>query len=478
MRLAPLLLLVLATVCASGAVSAHELQVFGRAAVPIDPNDPAGTKSAARRAATVQALRAAIDKVLGPGMSADPRIAPRLGELLGQLSDGEVLDGRGERIGASYELSVSLVLDDKHFRMLLSDLGLALNTGKNRTHAILALMDEFLTTPRDIHAPVEDLETYHRESGAQSSDQSKGSSKSSSQDHAMVGAAGHGGSLHGSSASSASDATDVKLDQRSEAHDNVSYQHLIKYQPAGVPEKTSQTYNALVAQLQDYDLRMMDNDAFRSRFFKSQPLTIQALNDSEHLARYVAFANTEAHAELLMVGTTIIIDSGRSATTGAQTCSGVASIKTYSTVTAESVASETISEVASGQDLHDCAGQLAKKLADVGGPLLGARISRYWKTRELYGREYVLTLVGDSLPLVTRASFVATVKRLPGVANVTQRSATGKRLELVVQYKGEQALDEAIALALTRDAAYATLDSRSDSTHVLLCLGPCPPAAP
>ena len=457
---------------------AGELQVFGRAAVPVDAADPASTRALARRAATVQALRAAVDQVLGPGASADPRIAPRLPALLGQLSDAEVLEGRGERIGARYELSVSLVLDDKRFRMLLSDLGLAVHTGKNRAHAILALMDEFLTTPRDIRAPVEDLETYRRESGSQSSDQSKTDIKSASQDHASVAAAGRAGSLHGVAGSSASDSSNVQLDQRSDAHDNVTYQRLIKYQPAGVPEKTSQTYNALVAQLQDYDLRMIDNDAFRSRFFKSQPLTIQALNDSEHLARYVAFANTEAHAELLMIGTSIVIDSGRSPTTGAQTCSGVASIKTYSTVTGESVASETISEVASGQDLHDCAGLVAKKLADVGGPLLGARISRYWKVRELYGREYVLTLVGDSLPLVTRARFTATVKGLPGVASVTQRSSSGKQLELVVQYKGEQALDEAVALALGSDPAYASLDSRADSSHVLLCLGPCPAAAP
>ena len=120
------------------------------------------------------------------------------------------------------------------------------------------------------------------------------------------------------------------------------------------------------------------------------------------------------------------------------------SIKTYSTSSGESIASETVSESSSGKNLNACGGNLAKKLAAICGPLLGARVNDYWKRRSTYGREYVLTLNGGNLPLMVRAAFDKAVKGLAGVENATQASATNKQVKMTVAYKGTEPIDQAL----------------------------------
>ena len=461
----------------SAAAWAHEIEVIGTGTVNIHAGTPNDVRIKALRAAKRRAVEMAIDKILGPDANLNPKVAPKIAAIVSQIPESSIVAQKSSRSGDNYELSVTLVLDDKRFRTLLSDSGVAINASRARGHALLAVMDEFLTAPREIQAKVEDLVEFKRDAGAVSHDASHSREASRSVEvsasapvHANQRAVDASRSSSASVSAAASE--DVK-DIGAEQHDRIDYRHLVRYQPQGSPEKTSQTYNALMGQLQDFDLRVLDNDVFRSAYFKDRPLTIEALQNGEQLAKYVSFAKTEAHADFFMVGTSIIIDSGVNPATGESNCSGVVTVKTYSTVDGESIASETDAETAAGRNVNDCAGNVSRKLARICGASIGARIHDYHKRRSTYGGEYVMTLDGVSLSLLQRLMFLRTVKGVPGVENVVQRSSTEKQVELVVTYSGTDPIDQAVAMSLLTMPAFATLDARMEGSKIRLCMGPC-----
>ncbi len=458
---------------------AEELQVVGSGTVNVKSGAPADVRERATMAAKARAVAIAVDRVLGPDASLDPKVAPKLDQVVAQVPASAIIDTRAARVGDNYQVTVTLVLDQKQFRELLSDFGIALNTSTARAQGILAVMDEFLTTPRDIRAPVEELEEFHHEAGGSYQDTSKmaSSDKSSAQGGSSFHGHGEGvsvGAVDSLSAHSASSSS-AKMNVSASEHDNTSYKKLVRYQPQGVtPEKVSQTYNALIGELQDFDLRVIDNDVFRSKYFKDHPVTIDQLENSEQLSRYVGFARSDANADFFMVGTSVIIDSGTNPSTGERNCSGVVTVKTYSTLTGESIASETASEVAAGGDLNDCAGNVAKKLARVAGASIGRRVQDYWKRRNAYGREYMVTLLTKaSLPLMVRMAFIHAIKATPGVESSTSRVSTDRQVQLVVTYKGTDSLDQAVATGLASNPAFSSLDARMEGTTVTFCMGPC-----
>jgi hypothetical protein len=490
-------LVVFAALMFAAQVRAGEIQVMGRAEVPIT-KDANATRAAATAQARRNAVVAAVEKVLGPGASRDPRIGNKIDSVVAQVPDSAYVDAKSQAVSGQYQMSVTMVVDDKTFRTLLSDLGIAVSTSTVRgAAAILTIMDEYITTPKDIRAPLEELTEYRSNSDARyrershASESSASSSSSRSGHSASVDAhhSTHDGwdgyhdhaGVHGRDSGYASDSASgrhsasasgsVAADQ----HDSQYYFRLVRYQPQNrAPERISQTWNAIAGQLQDYDLRLIDNDQFRSKYFRNHPMTLDELQNGAVLAKYVSYAKNDAKADFFMVGTSVIIDSGRNSATGDMECNGVVSLKTYSTVDGESIASETVSEVSSGRNLDDCSANLAKKLASFTGPIIGARVQEYWKRRETYGREIVLTLKGVNLPLRTRAAFVKAVKSLPGVEGETQqRASDASMVQLVVTYKGADPLDQAVAMQLGADKDFENLDSRTEANQIVLCMGPC-----
>lgn len=541
----------------SSSLVAKELELSGRASVPA-VGDVQTIKSNATKLAKRNAVIAGLNRLIGPEAASDPKVAQKIQIISDQINDNRIVDSRGVKVGNDYEMTLTLIIDDKEFRTLISDAGIATNTATTRSFGILALMDEFLTSPRDLKAPLEELTEFRAEKGNSFKDKSinaksannasanssnsassidarssasvdakasssakasgsysgnidasgrasvSGSARdstgsgnfdasregklSASENAKFSGERSSSGSFKGSSAESlkASNASSSSSSNNqsnsavsaknisSEEHDNVYYKKLIKYQPQNSsPEKTSQTYNALMGQLQDYDLRVIDNDMFRSKYFKAKPITIERMQNSEDLSKYIAFAKKEANADFFMVGTSIIIDQGMNANTGDSECTGVATVKTYSTVDGESIASETISEAAAGKNINDCAGNLAKKLALVGGPIIGAKVQDYWKRRSTYGREFVLTLTGQALSLMVKSSFTKSLKNVPGIESNVQRSASDTEMQIVVTYKGTDPLDQAVFEALSSNPTFASLDSKTDGNQILLCMGPC-----
>ena len=532
----------LALSSAIGVVSAKEIEIVARGAFPLSAGNPQTVKSMAFKDAKKKAVIAGINKINGPDSTKDPKVQEKIQSIVDQIDDG-LYKQKGQTVGDDYEISVTLTIDDKVFKTLIIDAGIAANTETVRSFQILAVMDEFFTTPTDLKAPLEELEEFSSEKGKSLKDKSitakstKQASAASSNSASSVDArtsssgkasgsydskldangrssvAASGQDGYGASSSiagsrsgsiSARDKGEYSAEQKntasykeanaisqsadsaksdsaisakniaSEEHDNVHYKKLIKYQPQNRgPEKTSLTYNALKGQFQDYDLKVLDNDMFRSKYFKNKPITIEQMENSVELSKYVAFAKTDAKADFFMVGSSIIIDSGINAATGENTCTGVMTVKTYSTVSSEDIASATVSERASGTNANDCAGKAAMKLAEVGGPIISSRIQEYWKRRNASGREYVVTLTGQNLTLMSRMAFSKAVKGVPGVDGVTQRTSGDKEYQLVVVYKGSDPLDQSVAMNLAANPGFSTLDSRTEGDQIFLCMGPC-----
>lgn len=538
-------LLALALALALIPASAKDFEVNGRGSVPIASGNPQTVKALSFAAAKQNALLSGINRVNGPDSARDSRIADKLKAILDQVGDERFLNRHSQAVGDNYETSLTLSMDDKEFKTLLLDSGIAANATTARSFSILAVMDEFFTTPTDLKAPLEELEEFSHEKGKSFKDKSiaaksdKQASASSSSSASSVdarasssgkasgsydskfdasgrasmaagardgyGSASIAGSSSGSvsardkgefsgehksagsykeanastqaSASASSAASLSAKNVASEDHDNVHYKKLIRYQPQNRgPEKTSLTYNAFKGQMQDYDLKVLDNDLFRSKYFKNKPITIEQMQQSEELAKYVAFARTDAKADFFMVGSSIIIDSGKNAATGDFVCTGVMTVKTYSTASGEDIASETTSETAAGINPNDCAAAVAKKMAATGGPVVSARVQEYWKRRNAYGREFVVTLQGSALPDSATRGLSKAIKAIDGVEKTTLRSQTDNEYQLVVVYKGESFKD-ALDDKLDTNPAFSNRRSRLESDQITICMTTCAPAA-
>jgi hypothetical protein len=302
--------------------------------------------------------------------------------------------------------------------------------------------------------------------------QSRGSDESESAGSVKAASAS---SSSASASRSASANANYKANVAQEEHDNVSYRHLVEYQPPSkTPEKQSLTSNELVGELRAYDVKTTDNDLFRSKYFGGKPITIDQIVSGDQLAKYVQFAKSEAKADFFMVGTSVIVDQDKNPLTGERSCTGIVTLKVYSTVDGELIAAKTISETAAAPNLDSCAGNVAKKMAAIGGPQIGAQIQDYWKKGAMYGQTYVVTLVGPSLSLITKANFSKALQSVPGVQNVDRpRVNDDKRYEVNLTYKGSDPLDQAAALALASNPAFSALDSKTEAGRITLCMGPC-----
>lgn len=396
--------IMVAFMLSTAAVEAKEIEVRGQAAVALTEGNPHDIRIRATREAKRDAVMTAMNRILGSDASNNPRVAAKLDTVVDQVADTAVVETRANRIENSYQVQLRMILDDKMFRTLLLEQGLA-NLEPLRVNSVLAIMDEFVSTSRKLSVPLAELGKFQP--------------------------------------------------------------------PKHQVEKLSKTYNALLGELQDYDLRMIDNDLFRSRFF-SHAITLDDLANRDTLAKYMGYARKEAKADFLLLGRSVIVDLDRDENTGESKCTGQVSVKTFSTQSGESIASDMHSEVASGIDSDRCAANLASKLAMAVGAEIGSRIRDYWQRRVTFGREYLLTLRSPSLALKTRMEFTKALKRLPGVASVTQRYSTRTEIELTVTYRGRDPLDQVVMQGLAGTRVYSALDSVTDGTHIRFCFGACP----
>lgn len=222
------------------------------------------------------------------------------------------------------------------------------------------------------------------------------------------------------------------------------FEKIKEYQHLTNPDKNNNfAIKSLQSAFQMYDLRILDNDLFRSKYFGDKVITINQLNNSSDLANYVKFARKDARADFFAIGNSAVIDRGKDKNTDLFTCDGAVTIKVYSTLDAETIASGVITESAAGNSPDQCRAKVADKVGEELGKIISNKIQEYWKKRQMYGSEYVVTLIG-SFPARTIAQFTNSVKQVQGVTNVKRRKVEDREVEFIISYNGGDPLADSI----------------------------------
>ncbi len=443
-----------------------ELEAAGTGETKIaEGMDPGSISTIAREEAIKEAIKNAMEKVLGANALDSGEAKEKLGKIVSQLDSFLIKeDSKPSKIGDSYKVSLLLTIDEDKFRKLLSDEGLA-SSSTVRSSSIMVIMDEYFTTPSDLNAPLEELVEYKREAGEESKYSEKENAKDKSKGSASIG-------IYGASATTdASYSKNIK--GGSKAHDNTYYKKLVKYQPKNTgPEKTSYTKNSLTGVFQDYDIKILNDSLFRSKYLSAKTITFQDLQSSKDFSKYAELAYQDAKADFFAIGSSVIIDAGENEATGKRSCNALVSVSTFSTKTGEEIASESVSESSAGDTLDQCRGNISGKLAKTIGSILSVRIQDYWKRRAMYGTQYTITYLGD-LNLKGKVILRKAIEQVSGVTKVTQRQSGSKYYQMIVTYNGEDPLDQAIGMKIFEIPEFSKLDSYQEGSNLDLCPKKC-----
>ncbi len=459
--------------------------------------------NAVRRAVVVEAqdnalkagINILIDRTLGANTSKKPDVQEKFDELVSQ-SSVYILDQSftGEIEDNNYVARAYLTVDETEFRTLLSDMGVAINTQAVRAHSIMLVLDEFFARPSDLNNAVltKEVTTYKydydeklkdtEKASASNYSNAKGSGSSSNTYNVNAkskgnyntnasggysnayGGGGYSGSASGSHNNSykASGSNKNKYNYSASAGSKASYGHFVDYSKKEneffqnikeyyVTSPKAENLNFTQPALQDafvtYDIRALDNDVFKSKYFKGQPISSDKLANSAELAKYVEAARKDAKADFFAIGVSYITDNGKNENTGRNTCDGNVFVKVYSTVNGEVIASGTFTETASGNSADQARSAVAKKIGNELGEVLSKKIQDYWKRRMMYGSEYIVQIKGNFLP-VERITINKAMQNVDGIKNVSLRTSDSTQAEFTVNYSGQDGVADAIFMKL------------------------------
>ena len=154
-------------------------------------------------------------------------------------------------------------------------------------------------------------------------------------------------------------------------------------------------------------------------------------------------------------------------------------VKVYSTTDGETIASSALTESASGNSPDQCRASVAKKVGLGLGSTIASQIQDYWKTRQMYGTEYVLLVFGD-MPTMARVQLTNVLKQVQGVQNVKLRASEAGKAEFVLNYGGSGQLGDEIFMKLADSplsARFANYESDLEANQIILH-PPVPKPAP
>lgn len=141
--------------------------VFGEGHAPMGSGDAASIRNAAKQ----EALRDAVVKAIKDATAldaSDPRHAPIINEVAKQLRDVQIREERRE--GSDFVTRIEANVDRRQIKNAIR--GTELDKLNDRSFSILMLIDEFLTSTRDLKIPLRDLVEYSSDSGSSFSDKS------------------------------------------------------------------------------------------------------------------------------------------------------------------------------------------------------------------------------------------------------------------------------------------------------------------
>ena len=492
----------MASVAFSSLSFGAEFTVIGQGSAAMGP-DLGVTREASLHAAMRDAVLAAIRKINGPTSTNDPKVMAAAEQILAQVGNEYILDQTTRKDAANnFVTGLKLKLDDKEFRKLLSDAGIALKTANN--YPILIVMDEYFTTPTDSQKPLREIvelfsdkSEHHKEvvaaqgqtSGSFSANSSQSANASasrtfSSNDSVVSSDAARNfsASASGSVASNQSASSSLNRDLDMGKKDIQTSRSVVEYQPQNTQvSDNNYTYAAILREAASYDLNVIDNGLFRSKYFTGKALTLQELQNSPEFARYVAAAREDAKADYFMAGSSIIYDLGKDKISGQSRCDGVVALKTFSTAESKVIATDSRSESASGNTPDQCRVNVANKMAVFTASVVGTQIAEYWKNRVMYGQQYTVKLVSllGQLNFQTKRNFGKALEQVKGVKDVpAKRKEDNREVEYSLQYAGETPIGDVIGeLIASSDAfkTYPNFDINTLGTNVRICLeSSCP----
>ena len=380
----------------------------------------------AQKNALQNAINILLDRTLGAGANKDASVRNKLDEIYSQ-EDVYVLDKQfaGDVLDSDYIAKVSLTVDETAFRELISDMGIALNTQKVRQSAILVVMDEFFAEPSHLK-PTPSREVITSTVTKEQKNVKRANAKASQDDIEV----------------SYGEFSDLST------KDSEFNQRIIEYASAKpIAENLNYTQPALVNAFTTYDIRSLDNDVFKSRFFKGKAISADKLSNSEELNSYVEFARTQAKADFFAIGVSYITDDGINSNTGKNMATGNVFVKIYSTQDGEVIASGSLSEIASSTSADGARVNVANKIGNELGEVLSKKIQDYWKKRTMYGQEYIIKIMGKFLPM-ERITLNKAISQTEGVEQSKLRTSDDTYCEYTVTYNGEDSIADAIFMNL------------------------------
>lgn len=515
--------LALTTLFAPAGSALAQSTVFGEGRAPIVAGEAASIRQAARQEAMRDAVIKAIKDATALDAS-DPRFAPIVSEVAKQLRDVQVREERRE--GQDFVTRVEALVDRRQIKNAIR--GTDLDKLNDRSFSILMLVDEFVTSSRDLNLPLRELEEFSYDAGSSYRDKSlKASSASDSSRVAVAGSSsvnaatasssrmagssstsvaaqgrdGYGGSgsmagaqqtsvsgqrsdaaaysakqnYAGAASSQSSRASIDRKDIDERNHEKMSYRKLVEYQDSSKPTGKSAFLAAFSGNLRDYDMRLQDSANTRSRFFGDRAISLSMLENGAEMTKFSEFARTKSNADFLMLGNATVVGGERNAATGQIACGVNAQIRAFATAGNELIAAESLSTQASGSNIEECAALASKKVADLMAPIFAGRALGYWADRAARGRQFTVELRGNALPLPMRLSFAKALRDIQGATDVEKKEDGDTGVKLTLTLKGKVDAMEQVYGAVSAQPAFAsrTLDGKVEGEQIILCLDRC-----
>lgn len=405
----------------------------------------------ARERANIAAIDILVERVLGAGATKNPQVASRLNDLYSQINTYVINKVyTGEVIDNNYVAKVKLTVDDAAFRELISDLGIAINTAQVRSHSILIVMDEFFTAPSDMHSNVltKETTTYDYKYNEKDKKTTKLSAKDSAGNKSSAGYSGYYGTSRYKNVSNSNSSLNYGNYVDYSKNESEFFQNIKEYAPRNPQaQNINLTRPELVKAFNRADIKSINEQIFKSKYFKGKPITSDQLQNSEELAKYVKFAQTDAKADYFAIGVSYITDRGINESTGMRAADGVVFMEIYSTQDGEMIAAAKYEDSALGNTADTARSIVAGKIGTGIGEELSKQIQKYYNKRNMYGSEFIVEIKGNFLP-IERININKALQTTDGIKNVTIRTFDNTKVEYVLNYSGQEPVGDCVFMKL------------------------------
>ena len=311
-------------------------------------------------------------------------------------------------------------------------------------------MDEFFTAPSDMHSNVltKETTTYDYKYNEKDKETTKLSSKDSASNKSAAGYSGYYGAAGYKNVSNSNSSLNYGNYVDYSKNESEFFQNIKEYAPRNPQaQNINLTRPELVKAFNRSDIKAINEQIFKSKYFKGKPITSDQLQNSEELAKYVKFAQTDAKADYFAIGVSYITDRGVNESTGMRAADGVVFMEIYSTQDGEMIAAAKYEDSALGNTADTARSIVAGKIGTGIGEELSKQIQKYYTKRNMYGSEFVVEIKGNFLP-IERININKALKATDGIQNVAIRTFDNTKVEYVLNYNGQEPVGDCVFMKL------------------------------